>query len=188
MGWRMSALYCLGMATVAAAVIIEWGRPSAIRTGLYAVGAATAVTVATIWLLDPHRRMRHGRPKVVRTVGKVRTLTAQDLGLDTTDTSDTGAAYCPGCSHPWSYHGQGGCSMPVVRGTNRPVVTQTEQILSERCACQEQEDLWPAVDADPDTFKRTSCGCGYVIVLTPEGWQHEAAPWFWGDDHDASPW
>lgn len=34
---------------------------------------------------------------------------------------------------------------------------------------------------------RAPCGCGVEVVLTPEGWQHDAAPWFWGDDHDAWP-
>jgi hypothetical protein len=45
----------------------------------------------------------------------------------------------------------------------------------------------PDVDDDPDEFPRTFCGCGYPITLTPDGWQHEVAPYWWGDDHDASP-
>lgn len=32
-----------------------------------------------------------------------------------------------------------------------------------------------------------SCGCGYPIVYTGNGWQHDTAPWFWGDDHDPDP-
>jgi len=37
---------------------------------------------------------------------------------------------------------------------------------------------------DADTFPSTTCGCGHEIIRTPEGWQHNVAPWFWGDDHD----
>lgn len=33
----------------------------------------------------------------------------------------------------------------------------------------------------------STCGCGHRLVYTPEGWQHDAAPWFWGDDHDPKP-
>ena len=40
---------------------------------------------------------------------------------------------------------------------------------------------------DPDKFPTDSCGCGYEIVRTPDGWQHNVAPWFWGDDHDPQP-
>jgi hypothetical protein len=35
----------------------------------------------------------------------------------------------------------------------------------------------------PDRI-RDCCGCGYEIVWTGDGWQHDAAPFFWGDDHD----
>lgn len=36
-------------------------------------------------------------------------------------------------------------------------------------------------------YPRTDCGCGYEIIFTPEGWQHDAAPYLWGDDHDPDP-
>jgi hypothetical protein len=40
---------------------------------------------------------------------------------------------------------------------------------------------------DPDNFPRSGACCNVEIVLTPEGWQHDGAPWFWGDDHEADP-
>lgn len=64
---------------------------------------------------------------------------------------------------------------------------------------EETTDLWLNVYAGEgpgDTYidarslgerPRTSCGCGTQIVYTGEGWQHDAAPWFWGGDHDAHP-
>ena len=42
------------------------------------------------------------------------------------------------------------------------------------------------VDEVPE-YVRSACGCGHELVFTPDGWQHDAAPWFWGDDHDADP-
>lgn len=39
-------------------------------------------------------------------------------------------------------------------------------------------------ETDPD---RSTCRCGHPIALTPDGWQHDSAPYFWGDDHDANP-
>lgn len=39
-------------------------------------------------------------------------------------------------------------------------------------------------DADTESFPRTSCGkCGETVVFTPDGWQHECAPWFQGGGH-----
>lgn len=55
------------------------------------------------------------------------------------------------------------------------------------------EDLFffglPALPALPaDGRPRTTCGCGFDIVYIGYGeWQHDAAPYFWGDDHDAQP-
>jgi hypothetical protein len=43
------------------------------------------------------------------------------------------------------------------------------------------------VHTETPNYPRSSCGCGYDLVLTPEGWQHDAAPYFWGDDHDPDP-
>lgn len=43
------------------------------------------------------------------------------------------------------------------------------------------------VPVDINDYVRTDCGCGIEVVYTPEGWQHDAAPYFWGDDHDAIP-
>ena len=37
---------------------------------------------------------------------------------------------------------------------------------------------------DPDERPRSNCGCGFNVVYTGQGWQHDAAPWFWGNDHD----
>jgi hypothetical protein len=51
--------------------------------------------------------------------------------------------------------------------------------------------LWsvrqPVVAADPDARPTSECGCGYQIVYTGDGWQHDTAPWFWGGDHDPQP-
>lgn len=30
---------------------------------------------------------------------------------------------------------------------------------------------------------RTSCGCGYELVWCGDHWEHDAAPFLWGDDH-----
>jgi hypothetical protein len=49
-----------------------------------------------------------------------------------------------------------------------------------------EDDIRDLLDpSDPDSFPTSSCGCGYDTILTPEGWQHDAAAWFWGDDHQA---
>lgn len=37
-------------------------------------------------------------------------------------------------------------------------------------------------EGDEDT-----CGCGFEIVWTGDEWQHDAAPWRWGGDHEAAP-
>lgn len=39
-------------------------------------------------------------------------------------------------------------------------------------------------DVDPGEFPRTQCGCGMEVIFTPDGWQHDCAPWFFGSDHD----
>ena len=28
------------------------------------------------------------------------------------------------------------------------------------------------------------CGCGYELVWCAERWEHNAAPYLWGDDHE----
>src|SRR3954470_4884949 len=33
---------------------------------------------------------------------------------------------------------------------------------------------------------RETCGCGYELVWVDGEWQHDAAPYLWGDDHDAN--
>jgi hypothetical protein len=38
-------------------------------------------------------------------------------------------------------------------------------------------------DGPPDRI-RAHCGCGYEIVWTDDGWQHDAAPYLWGNDHE----
>ena len=42
-------------------------------------------------------------------------------------------------------------------------------------------------DPDAIVYLTLPCGCGYNIVLTPDGWQHDVAPYFWGDDHEPDP-
>lgn len=52
------------------------------------------------------------------------------------------------------------------------------------------EVLWStdeSDDEDDDTYPKASCGCGFELIYTAEGWQHDAAPYLWGDDHDADP-
>jgi hypothetical protein len=29
-----------------------------------------------------------------------------------------------------------------------------------------------------------TCSCGFPTVWTGQEWQHDAAPWRWGDDHE----
>lgn len=41
--------------------------------------------------------------------------------------------YCPDCKHPWSYHGEHGCSMSVTPGTNMPIGRGSD--ARERCDC-----------------------------------------------------
>lgn len=42
-------------------------------------------------------------------------------------------------------------------------------------------------DLAPAEYLRSDCGCGYELIFTEEGWQHDAAPYLWGDDHDPDP-
>lgn len=42
-------------------------------------------------------------------------------------------------------------------------------------------------EPDADEFPRTDCGCGLPLVFTPDGWQHDCAPYFWGNDHEPDP-
>jgi hypothetical protein len=41
--------------------------------------------------------------------------------------------YCPECQHPWDYHTEGGCAMPVTPGTHTPVTRNSG--ARERCNC-----------------------------------------------------
>lgn len=43
------------------------------------------------------------------------------------------ANYCPECQHPWSYHREDGCHMPVTPGTNLPVTRSDAR--REPCGC-----------------------------------------------------
>lgn len=48
-------------------------------------------------------------------------------------------------------------------------------------------DDTPASEPDPNDISyrpQTSCGCGYPLVWCNGEWQHDAAPYLWGDDHD----
>lgn len=36
-------------------------------------------------------------------------------------------------------------------------------------------------------LERATCACGTELVNTPDGWQHNLAPYLWGNDHDANP-
>lgn len=53
------------------------------------------------------------------------------------------------------------------------------------------EVLWSTDESDDDdsddTYPTASCGCGFDLIYTADGWQHQAAPYLWGDDHDADP-
>jgi hypothetical protein len=44
------------------------------------------------------------------------------------------------------------------------------------------ENWGKETNSTPDRI-RESCGCGMEIVWTGEGWQHDCAPYFHGDDH-----
>ena len=46
------------------------------------------------------------------------------------------ANYCPDCKHPWSYHSEAGCSMPINIETLLPVMGPNEP--SRRCACTQK--------------------------------------------------
>lgn len=41
--------------------------------------------------------------------------------------------------------------------------------------------------ADFPARPRTFCGCGYELVWVSGEWQHDCAPYLWGDDHDPHP-
>ena len=48
------------------------------------------------------------------------------------------------------------------------------------------EDLEKAKAAtDPGYRPTTTCGCGHTLVWVDGHWQHDVAPYIWGDDHDA---
>lgn len=42
-------------------------------------------------------------------------------------------------------------------------------------------------DPDPDEFPAAACGCGLPLLFTPDGWQHNCAVWFTGEDHEPQP-
>lgn len=44
-------------------------------------------------------------------------------------------------------------------------------------------------DEDPGDFPTDTCGCGYPLTYYGKdgGWQHDAAPYLWRDDHNAHP-
>jgi hypothetical protein len=45
----------------------------------------------------------------------------------------------------------------------------------------------PVADGSIPSLPRptTSCGCGYELIWVDGHWEHDAAPYLWGDDHDA---
>lgn len=45
--------------------------------------------------------------------------------------------YCPRCKHPWTYHSETGCSMPVTPGTHLPITRSSDP--RERCNCKESK-------------------------------------------------
>lgn len=46
-------------------------------------------------------------------------------------------------------------------------------------------------DGEPDDERmegdEADCSCGIGLVWTGDEWQHDAAPWRWGDDHEPNP-
>lgn len=46
-----------------------------------------------------------------------------------------------------------------------------------------------AFESEDSEYPTSTCGCGHDITYygEDEGWQHNAAPFVWGDDHDAHP-
>jgi hypothetical protein len=49
-------------------------------------------------------------------------------------------------------------------------------------------DLLNTLDAENELEEgdEGACSCGYPVVWTGDEWQHDAAPWRWGDDHDVN--
>lgn len=66
---------------------------------------------------------------VFKVAGRWAELRAELEGTDI----DLDQHYCTDCKHPWSYHSEHGCSMPVTPGTNLPITRGSD--VRERCGC-----------------------------------------------------
>lgn len=66
-------------------------------------------------------------------LGMISPVMQSDDVFEITDQGRLELSYCPGCKHPWSYHGEHGCSMPVTPGTNLPITRGSD--ARERCGC-----------------------------------------------------
>jgi hypothetical protein len=59
-----------------------------------------------------------------------------------------------------------------------PVTTHEQEPDPDRFGSDDEVDV---------TVRPTSsCSCGYEVVWVNGAWEHDAAPSFWGDDHDAN--
>jgi hypothetical protein len=72
---------------------------------------------------------------------------------------------------------------------------QADQVMNERINVEEDYGFAYQISytteqaSDGEEFPTSTCGCGHEIVYygEDEGWQHNVAPYVWGDDHDAHP-
>jgi len=58
--------------------------------------------------------------------------------------------------------------------------TTTPELTSRIGGEPPASDYAQAAPDRPEAF----CGCGHILIWCAGEWQHNAAPYLWGDDHD----
>lgn len=63
-----------------------------------------------------------------------------------------------------------------------------DAVISARNAWATSKHIEQDLEVEPpEEGTEATCGCGYPLVWTGEHWEHDVAPWRWGDDHDPDP-
>jgi len=76
----------------------------------------------------------------------------------------------------------------VFEGTEKELLAMLERAVARIKAGP--DPLEPDDDDEDEPIEagdEVTCGCGFPILWTGEVWQHNAAPYLWGDDHEARP-
>lgn len=60
------------------------------------------------------------------------------------------------------------------------------KLLNDRDLAEHLAARAPKPTADDVDYRpTTTCGCGHTLVWVGGEWEHDVAPYIWGDDHDA---